>query len=103
MARFNDLKWTPQVLEAAEVWREKCFFADGSLFSDEKLWTLENVRKLFDCLKILQKQEGKFWDKLPIQMRGAEPDIIQLQAEVMWMLRLFPIGKKWVQNATPKF
>ena len=49
MARENDLEWMPQVLGAAELWRDKCFYGDGALFSDdpnEKLWTLDNIQEL---------------------------------------------------------
>ncbi|WP_348721022.1 HNH endonuclease [uncultured Candidatus Puniceispirillum sp.] len=105
MARENDLEWMPQVLEAAELWREKCFYGDGALFSDdqnEKLWTLENIQELYDCLKKLQKQKGDYWSKLAIQMKDEAPKIIRLQAEVKWMLRLFPIGKSMESNRHTK-
>jgi hypothetical protein len=105
MARENDLEWMPQVLGAAELWRDKCFYGDGALFSDdpnEKLWTLDNIQELYDCLKNLQKQKGKYWGKLAIQMKDKAPKIIKLQAEVMWMLRLFPIGKSIESNRHTK-
>ena len=102
MARWNDLEWREDVYAAANKWRDECFYNDDSLFSDEKLWTLENIQKLFEYLKILQKQKGKFWNKLAIQMKGATPKVIRLQAEVMWMLRLFPIGKSMESNQHTK-
>ena len=35
-----------------------------------------------------------YFDKLEIQMQGASPAIIQSMAELMWFMRLFPIGKQ---------
>ena len=34
------------VLTAAEAWRDRCFMADSSLFSEEVLWTRANLQEL---------------------------------------------------------
>ena len=34
------------ILAAAEAWRDPCFMADGFVFGDEALWTLQNVQDL---------------------------------------------------------
>ncbi|MEX0503631.1 HNH endonuclease [Alphaproteobacteria bacterium LSUCC0719] len=98
MARWNDLPWREEVYAAADVWKERCLLNDGALFSDAKIWTLENIQALYQRLQFLQKQEGKFWEKLIIQMKDASADSIQLQAELLWFVRLFPIGKQMDQT-----
>lgn len=94
MARWNDLPWRDDVYAAAEIWRERCLLQDKALFSDQDIWTLENLLALLQRLQNLQKQKGEYWDKLAIQMKDADPAIIQLKAELLWFMRLFPIGKQ---------
>jgi hypothetical protein len=96
MARWNDLEWTPEVLKAAEIWRDRCFYNDGSLFSNEKLWTLENIQEL--QYRILDNPDARdikdFFEKLEIQLEGAPKDAILLVAEIMWFIYLFPLGQR---------
>lgn len=46
MSRYNphhiDEKW----LDFADKWRKECLLGDGSLFTDEQLWTVENCQLL---------------------------------------------------------
>lgn len=104
MARWNDLEWTPKVLEAAELWRDKCFYGDGALFSDdpnEKLWTLDNIQQL-EKLTIANADlsERTFEEKLKIQLladtaSNNKPDnVIQLAAELTWLIYLISTGIK---------
>ena len=79
------------VLAAAEAWRDRCFIADGSLFGDENLWTLDNIREL--RRRVIDDPvpgEGGFIDKFEKQLKPAPPQIKRLAAEALWFLYLFP-------------
>lgn len=94
MARYNDLEWTPEVLKAAEIWRDRCFYNDGSLFSDEKLWTLENIQELYNYTKDFEVDKGKsYWQKLEEHLENAPQQVIALDAQIHCFLYLFPLGK----------
>jgi hypothetical protein len=58
---------------------------DGSIFSDWKLWTKQNIsdlRKLFVDNPILGGDKS-FYDKLHEQIGNASPEICQLAAEAI--------------------
>jgi len=90
MARINERDTTP-LLNAAEIWRQKCLLDGTSVLTDEPLWTTENVEQL-DKLFVQSPLEGKrpFYDKLHDQIAGANPAISKLAAEMLWVLFLFP-------------
>ena len=78
------------VLAAAEAWRDRCFLADGSLFGDERLWTLDNIeefrsRVIDDSIE----RKDKFINKLEEQLESASPQVKRLAAELLWFLYLF--------------
>ena len=101
MARWNDLPWREEVYAAADVWKERCLLNDGALFSDAKIWTASNLRTLQD-LVIFNADWGadSFRNKLFRQLNGASPATIQLAAELMWLIYLFPLGQQ-VENVSP--
>ena len=80
------------VLAAAHAWRERCFMADGSVFGDEALWTLQNVRELSAACAQGEtaSEEDRAWDWLKEQMDGKRPEILRLAAEAVWLTDLFP-------------
>lgn len=96
MASYNDLGWTPEVLKAAEIWRDRRFYNYDSLFSDEKLWTLENIQEL--QYRVIDNPDARdikdFFKKLEIQPEGAPKDAILLVAEIMCFIYLFPLGQR---------
>ena len=94
MAQWNELPWRDDVYAAADIWKERCFLNDTALFNDKAVWTLDNIQALCNHLQNLQTQQMDYFDKLEIQMRGSSPAIIQLMAELMWFMRLFPIGRQ---------
>ena len=83
------------VLGASDAWREQCFTADGSLFDDESLWTLENIRDLKGQFQgnPIDGADRTFFDKLREQLEGAPGEVVRLAAEVVWLLVLFPISR----------
>jgi hypothetical protein len=93
---------TEQILDAAARWRERCLLANGSMFSDDALWTRENVAELVEHF-IEKPDEGSrpFLEKLHDQLRAASPAARRLAAEMLWVMLLFPSNvsiKKKVAN-----
>ena len=65
------------ILAAADVWRERCFMADGSVFGDEALWTLENVQELAACMP---RRESRIQKKMAQEhLEGKRPEIFASQ------------------------
>lgn len=84
------------ILDAAKVWRNRCFMKDGSILSDEPLWTPENIGKLqhrFTGDNLIVGKELSFFEKVEKQLEGAEPEVIRLAAEGFWFLYLAPLAR----------
>ena len=94
MSRWIDLDHSEAVLAAADAWRARCFQQDGSLFSDEEIWTLENVQELRQRLteNPIEGTGQNFFEKLKIQLEGAAAGTVRLAAEVAWFLHLYPVS-----------
>jgi hypothetical protein len=91
MARWTGAPNIAAVLEAADAWRGRCFVGDLSVFTDRGLWTaanLEDLHKRYTASPIGGARD--FLDKLSEQLRGASAPVIQVAAEAMWFLFLFP-------------
>ena len=79
------------VLAAAKAWRKRCFEDDGSLFGDENLWTLDNIRELKSrFLNDSIKSRGGFFDRLGEQLNTVSSQVKKLAAESLWFVYLFP-------------
>ena len=92
MAKWNDLPWREDVYKAAEQSRETCFFNDGSIFDHGNIWTTENFLTLEKRVIRLNLNGGNFWKRFRQPIDEAPHETYILAAEVMWLLRLFPIG-----------
>ena len=92
MARWIGEDHLAAVLAAADAWRERCFLADGSLLGDGRLWTLENIREIKRRVMghPIEGTELNFFQKLETQLDGADSAVIQMMAEFIWFLLLFP-------------
>jgi MoxR-like ATPase len=90
MARPTDVHSLTEILDAADRWKTNCLLKDGSVFTEEPLWTLKNI-DLLDQYFVQNPLEGKesFIDKLQSQLEPAAPEIKQLAAEMLWILLLF--------------
>jgi 5-methylcytosine-specific restriction enzyme B len=76
-----------EILEAAAEWKERCLLHDGSLLSDRRLWTIENLKQLETYfVNNLDTGEGTFWEKLEEQLGPASPTGKQLAAEMFWVI-----------------
>jgi predicted HNH restriction endonuclease len=101
MARWNDLPWREEVYAAADIWKERCLLNDGALFSDDSIWTATNLSTLQDLvISNADPGSGNFRDKLFQQLSGASSNTVQLAAELMWLIYLFPLGQQ-VEQVTP--
>jgi len=91
MSRYTGGADVSAVLQAADRWREQCFLHDGSILSDESLWTKANLDE-FQGLYEGNPIEGNrdFFDKLKEQLAASTPAVKKLAAEVIWFYLLFP-------------
>lgn len=84
------------ILAAAKAWRDRCFMQDGSIFSDESLWTPKNIDQLqhrFTDDYLIGGKELSFFEKVEKQLEGTEPKVAQLAAETFWFLYLIVHGR----------
>jgi hypothetical protein len=82
---------TESILEIATVWRDRCLIADGSMFSSEQLWTVDNAEELKRVfVDRPDDTDRKFDEKLQDQLASASPHATRLAAEMLWVLLLFP-------------
>jgi hypothetical protein len=91
MARPSTVVRLGEILAAAEHWKTKCLVADGSVFTDNPLWSARNM-DLLDQFFIQNPLEGEtsFIEKLRTQLDPAPGEVKQLAAEMLWILLMFP-------------
>ncbi len=92
MARFNPHHDVGPVLAAAVEWKDRCLAADGSVLSPgHSIWTLDNIRALEGAFSAdTNPGQGSFLDKLETQLAGQPSEVVQLAAELLWAMFLFP-------------
>lgn len=97
MARWTGNPEVGAVLDAAAIWRSRCFEGDGSILGDERLWTAGNLAALRDLFRAnpIIGADRSFFDKLREQLSGASALLSHLAAEVVWLLLLFPHHSKY--------
>jgi predicted HNH restriction endonuclease len=101
MARWNDLPWREDVYEAAKLWKTRCLLEDGSVFNEKAIWTQSQLSELQGLIVgNADFGDDTFQTKLYRQIKTAPPDVIQLAAEVLWFIYLFPLGQR-VGDAKP--
>lgn len=99
MARWHR---SPEALEAAQRWRDRCLLADGSILSDKSLWTLQNLLYLEEFfVHNLDEGTGDFFEKLEAQLAPAPPAAKQLAAEILWILYL-TVSESAMKGATKR-
>jgi MoxR-like ATPase len=90
MAVYTPHAHSDETLAAARNWSERCLQADGSLFSEERLWTAENfasLKRAFNDNPLLGTDS--FYVKLSQQLSEESPQVQKLAAECLWLLLLF--------------
>lgn len=81
----------PEVFRAAQLWRDRCFLHNASIFSDQLLWTAEMLEEVQNHFVGRLDVVGiDFSDKLYKQMDGASAGATRLMAELLWLMLLFP-------------
>lgn len=92
MARWTGHPEIEKVLQGANAWRQKCVERDGSILTDRSIWTAANIGDVLDRFvrNPIVGSSRDFVDKLSEQLKGAPAASIQLAAEVIWFLFLFP-------------
>ena len=94
---MSRLKRAATILDAAETWKQRCLLEGGSLFSDERLWTLENFRQLHThFVERPDEGAGSFEEKLRGQLEPAAPEAKRLWAEMTWVYYLIVSSVKRV-------
>ncbi len=77
------------VLAAAAAWKDRCLLADGSVFTDESLWTVDNVQELEQLLQASGPSRWPF-----ASFENQPPSVIHLAAEAYWLAFLFVESKE---------
>ena len=89
MSRLKDAE---PILQAAEEWKQRCLLDGGSVFSEYRLWTLDNFKVLnHHYVERLDEGEGQFDVKLKRQLDPVPPDVKRLWAELAWVYALYPL------------
>ncbi|MDF1862136.1 MAG: AAA family ATPase [Verrucomicrobiales bacterium] len=80
-----------QLYQAVRFWAERCLLDDLSVFTDEPLWTAENLEAFrVHFIENFMEGEGSFFEKLEQQLSSGEADLARFAAELIWVLYLFP-------------
>ena len=92
MSRYNPDRDVDPIYEAAKKWRKVALLGEHSVFVDEKrLWTKDHIDELRSQFENSPyKGEETFLPKLNTQLSKTSPQCIQLMAEILWVMLLFP-------------
>lgn len=90
MARLTSEKVLP-IYAASEMWRKKCLIGDGSVFTQGRIWTMDSLAELNQCVvKNPQHDARTFYEKLEGQLENASEEAKKLASEMLWLMFLFP-------------
>jgi 5-methylcytosine-specific restriction protein B len=91
MSRYCGEIDTSTILGAAAHWRDAALRGEGSVFTEKRLWTLENLEALDrHFVRNLDESDRGFLEKLQDQLSPTPPTAKQLAAEMMWLMYLCP-------------
>lgn len=91
MSRFCAEVDPNPIFSAAAHWRDAALLGGGSVLTDKELWTDAALTALEQFyVQRPDEGEGKFLEKLKIQLAPSGAETIQLAAEMMWLLYLCP-------------
>jgi len=91
MALYTYHHDAPTLTATGRQWVEECLVGDGSMLGDRAISNADNFDAL-DRFFVQRPDEGagSFYEKLEAQMQGAPAGAINLMAELLWALFLFP-------------
>ncbi len=90
MSRYNPDHENVRIFEAAEYWRDNCLIGDGSIFSEDHLWSRRNWSDDF-VGRFLKSFSGERTNKIEGLIRALEPHpeiFSRLMAESLWVVYL---------------
>ena len=90
MSRYNPDHKNVRIFEAAEYWRDNCLIGDGSIFSEDHLWSRRNWNNDF-VDRFLKSFSGERTTKIEGLIRALEPHPeidSRLMAESLWVVYL---------------
>lgn len=91
MSRYTGEDKSEHILNAANVWRQRCLINSGSIFSDKNLWKSQYLAEIEnDVVNSQLELEGNFMHRLTEQLASISPEAKQLTAEMLWLLFLCP-------------
>jgi 5-methylcytosine-specific restriction enzyme B len=94
MAILADLD--PTLYAAARRWVQRCLVEDGSLFSDDPVWTAQTLNALHTAVFATPDKSGlSFIAKLRGELEGTDPFVVQLMAELLYVHLLVPSDIRW--------
>jgi 5-methylcytosine-specific restriction enzyme B len=77
-----------EIYSAAAGFRDRCLRADGSLFTDRRIWTVEALQSVDARVSLSDVGSGRWLDKLEAQVEVLGADEILLSAELVFVLLL---------------
>ena len=87
------------ILAAAEEWKQRCLLANGSVFTEDSLWTPANVEELEQLIPVPKwensdkETERQGWVLLNQKLSDARTEIVLLAAEAFWFISLYSDSK----------
>src|SRR5271165_3513995 len=95
MARKFLKRDSSPILAAAEKWIGTCLIEDRSVFLADSRWTAPLVDEVYKAfVEHPDFGDDDFMTKLKGQMKNASVPAMQLMAEMLWALLLFPSNMK---------
>lgn len=91
MSRFCGDDDPKPILDAAAHWRDNALLKNGSVFTNGRIWTQKALNELDEFfVKRPDLGEGRFLEKLQVQLAACSAEARQLAAEMMWLMYLCP-------------
>lgn len=89
MSRYCGNKNTAPPIDAAQDWLDRCVVQRKSIFTNDAIWTLENIRSLDENFtNSLDEGDGNFIEKLEACLSETEGPVKKLVAEMTWFMVL---------------
>lgn len=87
MARYCGKHNSSNLLAAIDTWKENCFVENGSILSDESLWTIETFKELKRGFVDKPDASGlSYIEKLENQLQPLSAQAKALMAEIHWLV-----------------
>lgn len=91
MARFDVHGTIDHLFKAGKNWLDRCLAEGRSVFSDQIIWTTENIQALETWFSNNPDAgDGDFFEKLELQLSECTPGVKKLAAEMLWLMLLCP-------------